>query len=349
MEIVRDEASLQRYMGEAVSVSNDSPVLLDQFLDDAVEVDVDAVCDGERVVIAGIMEHIEEAGVHSGDSACCLPPYSLPAELQDEIRRQVELMALELGVIGLMNTQFAVQGSDIFVLEVNPRASRTVPFVSKACGRAYAKIGALCMAGTTLSEQGILKEQVPTYFNVKESVFPFVKFPGVDPLLGPEMKSTGEVMGVGKTFGEAFGKATLATNTLLPKSGTAFLSVRERDREGLCDIARELLEIGFKLVATPGTCSALNDSGIECEKVNKLRHGRPNILDQMKNRDIDLIVNTTEGSKAVSDSYYIRKEALAGNVAYFTTLAAARATCKALAEAGKEEVYSLQSLHQELA
>ena len=349
MEVVRDENSLQRYMAEAVSVSNDSPVLLDEFLDDAIEVDVDVVCDGEQVVIAGIMEHIEEAGVHSGDSACCLPPYSLSKPMQDEIRRQVSLLAMELGVVGLMNTQFAVQGDDIFVLEVNPRASRTVPFVSKACGVAWAKVGALCMAGIKLAEQGVTKEKVPTYYNVKESVFPFIKFPGVDPLLGPEMKSTGEVMGVGKTFGEAFGKATLASNMILPQAGTAFLSVRERDREALVGIARQLLELGFKLVATPGTCTSLSAAGIDCEKVNKLQQGRPNILDSLKNKEIDFIVNTTDGSKAVSDSYYIRKEALNGNVAYATTMASARAICRALADAGNEDVYSLQHLHQELA
>ena len=349
MEVVRDETALQRYMVEAVSVSNDSPVLLDEFLDDAVEVDVDLVCDGKQVVIAGIMEHIEEAGVHSGDSACCLPPYSLSKPLQDEIRRQVSLLAMELGVVGLMNAQFAVQGDEIFVLEVNPRASRTVPFVSKACGVAYAKVGALSMAGVSLAEQGVTSEQVPGYFNVKESVFPFIKFPGVDPLLGPEMKSTGEVMGVGKTFGEAFGKATLATNMILPHGGMAFLSVRERDREGLVEIARQLLALGFDLVATQGTCASLTEAGINCRKVNKLQQGRPNILDSLKNKEIDFIVNTTDGRKAVSDSYYIRMEALSGNVAYATTLASARAICRALAEAGNEDVYSLQHLHQELA
>ncbi len=349
MEVVRDEVALRRYMVEAVSVSNDSPVLLDEFLDDAVEVDVDLVCDGEQVVIAGLMEHIEEAGVHSGDSACCLPPYSLSKHVQDEIRRQVSVLAIELGVVGLMNAQFAVQGEDIFVLEVNPRASRTVPFVSKACGIAYAKVGALCMAGVKLAEQGITEELVPKYFNVKESVFPFIKFPGVDPLLGPEMKSTGEVMGVGKTFGEAFGKATLATNMILPHGGTAFLSVRDRDREALVEIAQQLLALGFKLVATSGTCASLTAAGITCSTVNKLQQGRPNILDSLINKEIDFIVNTTAGSKAVSDSYYIRKEALSGNVAYATTLASARAICRALAEAGNEDVYSLQHLHRELA
>ena len=353
MEVVRDEASLLRYLDEAVSVSNDSPVLLDHFLDDAIEVDVDAVCDGKDVVIAGLMEHIEEAGVHSGDSACCLPPYSLSDEVQSEIKRQVTLLALELGVVGLMNAQFAVQRAEqrdaIFILEVNPRASRTVPFVSKACGAQFARIGARCMAGMSLAEQGVLAEQPTRFFNVKESVFPFGKFPGVDPMLGPEMKSTGEVMGVGKTFGEAFGKATLASNVKLPKKGTAFLSVRERDRPSAVEVARQLLELGFSLVATSGTCAALHSAGLECTAVNKLQQGRPNVLDQLKNREIDYVINTVEGSKAVRDSYYIRKEALHGHVPYVTSIAAARAVCRAMSVAGEEDIYSLQQLHQETA
>jgi len=333
-------------------VSNDSPVLLDHFLDDAIEVDVDAVCDGKHVVIAGLMEHIEEAGVHSGDSACCLPPYSLSEEVQSEIKRQVSLLALELGVLGLMNAQFAVQRSgeqdDIFILEVNPRASRTVPFVSKACGAQFARIGARCMAGMSLEEQGIVEEQSTRFFNVKESVFPFGKFPGVDPVLGPEMKSTGEVMGVGKTFGEAFGKAT-PSNVKLPKKGTAFLSVRERDRPSAVEVAGQLLELGFSLVATSGTCTALHAAGLECTAVNKLQQGRPNVLDQLKNREIDYVINTVEGSKAVRDSYYIRKEALHGHVPYVTSIAAARAMCRAMSVAGEEDIYSLQQLHQETA
>ena len=349
MEIVRDEESLLRYLDEAVSVSNDSPVLLDHFLDDAIEVDVDAVCDGKQVVIAGLMEHIEEAGVHSGDSACCLPPYSLPMPIQNTIREQMSAMAIELGVIGLINAQFAVQGDEIFILEVNPRASRTVPFVSKACGVQYAKVGARCMAGVSLIEQGITGETHTTFYNVKESVFPFAKFPGVDPLLGPEMKSTGEVMGVGRNFGEAFGKATLATNTPLPVTGMAFLSVRERDKPGLLEVARQLHVLGFQLLATGGTARVLDAADIPCRHVNKLQQGRPNVLDQMKNREIDFIVNTTEGSKAVRDSYYIRQEALNGRVPYATTLAAARAMCRAMAEAGSENIYSLTEIHQEIA
>jgi len=349
MEIVRDESGLLRYLDEAVSVSNDSPVLLDHFLDDAIEVDVDAVCDGKEVVIAGMMEHIEEAGVHSGDSACCLPPYSLPLPVQNKIREQMSAMAVELGVVGLINAQFAVQGDEIFILEVNPRASRTVPFVSKACGVPYAKIGARCMAGVALAEQGITGETKTAFYNVKESVFPFAKFPGVDPVLGPEMKSTGEVMGVGRNFGEAFGKATLGTNTILPTSGTAFLSVRERDKPGLLEVARQLHSLGFELLATRGTCKSLDAAGIPCREVNKLQQGRPNVLDQMKNREIDFIVNTTEGSKAVRDSYYIRQEALNGRVPYATTLAAARAICTAMVEAGSENIYSLTEIHQEIA
>ncbi len=349
MEIVRSEASLLRYLDEAVSVSNDSPVLLDHFLDDAIEVDVDAVCDGKDVVIAGIMEHIEEAGVHSGDSACCLPPYSLSNAIQDEIRRQVSLLALELGVVGLMNAQFAVQGESIFILEVNPRASRTVPFVSKACGVQYARIGARCMAGISLTEQDVTRERQPAFYNIKESVFPFGKFPDVDPVLGPEMKSTGEVMGVGRTFGEAFGKATLASNVTLPNRGIAFLSVRERDRSHAVEIAGQLITQGFRIVATRGTCRAITDAGLACSAVNKLQQGRPNILDQLKNGEIDYIVNTVEGSKAVLDSHYIRSQALTGHVPYVTSIAAARAMCRALDEIDNKDIYSLQQLHQEIS
>ncbi|MCB1757153.1 MAG: carbamoyl-phosphate synthase large subunit, partial [Gammaproteobacteria bacterium] len=350
MEIVYNEADLRRYMTDAVQVSNDSPVLLDRFLNDAVEVDVDAICDGTDVLIGGIMEHIEEAGVHSGDSACSLPPYSLSQEIQDQMREQVAKMARKLKVIGLMNTQFAIQDNQIFILEVNPRASRTVPFVSKATGVPLAKVAARCMAGVSLAEQGMTKESRPLYYNVKESVFPFVKFPGVDPLLGPEMKSTGEVMGVGKTFGEAFLKGLLGSGTRLPTSGLAFISVREVDRQGAVSVGRKLVEAGFRLVATRGTQAALEAAGIDCKMVNKMQEGRPHIVDMIKNDEIDLIVNTTEGKKAIADSYFIRREALNRKVAYSTTIAGAEAFCAALASTGKPfEIYSLQDLHEEMA
>ena len=350
MEIVYDEDSLRKYMTQAVQVSHDSPVLLDRFLDDAIEVDVDAVCDGTDVVIAGIMEHIEAAGVHSGDSASCLPPHSLTEQVQEQLRAQVRLMALELGVVGLMNTQFALKGDEIYVLEVNPRASRTIPFVSKATGIPFAQIGARCMAGISLQDQGALTEPKPAFFSVKESVFPFAKFPGVDPVLGPEMKSTGEVMGVGRSFAEAFGKATLATNMRLPVSGCAFLSVCDRDKPVIVEVGRVLAELGFSLVATGGTCDVLLDAGLDCTRLNKLKQGRPNILDQLKNREIDFIVNTTEGSKALTDSYYIRQEALAGHVAYATSISAAKAMCAsmslAISGAGNDGIYSLDQIHE---
>ncbi len=349
MEIVYTEADLRRYMNEAVQVSNDSPVLLDRFLNEAVEVDVDAVCDGKEVLIGGIMEHIEEAGVHSGDSACSLPPYSLNEDIQSELRSQVAEMARKLKVVGLMNTQFAIQGHQIYILEVNPRASRTVPFVSKATGRPLAKIAARCMAGVSLAEQGITHESSPVYYNVKESVFPFVKFPGVDPLLGPEMKSTGEVMGVGKTFGEAFFKGLLGSGTQLPTSGVAFISVRDQDRPGAVSVGRKLADAGFKLVATRGTQSALEKAGLDCRVINKMQEGRPHVVDMIKNDEIDLIVNTTEGKKAIADSYYIRREALNHKIAYSTTIAGAEAICAALSTGGLHDIYSLQELHEEIA
>ncbi len=348
MEIVHEEEDLRRYMAEAVQVSNESPVLLDRFLNDAVEVDVDALSDGREVLIGGIMEHIEEAGVHSGDSACSLPPYSLGPVIQNRLREQVRAMALELGVVGLMNTQFAIQGDEIFVLEVNPRASRTVPYVSKATGRPLAKIAARCMVGCTLLEQGISGEVIPAYYSVKEAVFPFVKFPGVDPLLGPEMKSTGEVMGVGRTFGEAFAKAQLGAGDQLPRGGRAFISVRDIDKPKAVDIARELQRLGFTLVATQGTAAALRARGLDCETVHKVGEGRPHVVDLIKNDQIDLIVNTTEGKQAIADSFSIRREALMHKVSYTTTLAAARATCQALRELDNETVNCLQDLHREL-
>jgi carbamoyl-phosphate synthase large subunit len=348
MEIVHEEEDLRRYMAEAVQVSNESPVLLDQFLNNAVEVDVDALSDGREVLIGGIMEHIEEAGVHSGDSACSLPPYALGPALQDRLRDQVRAMALELGVVGLMNIQFAIQGDEIFVLEVNPRASRTVPYVSKATGRPLAKIAARCMVGRSLAQQEVFGEVIPAYYSVKEAVFPFVKFPGVDPLLGPEMKSTGEVMGVGRTFGEAFAKAQLGAGNPLPRGGQAFISVRDVDKPKAVEIARELQRLGFALVATQGTAAALHAHGLDCATVHKVGEGRPHVVDLIKNDQIDLIVNTTEGKQAIADSFSIRREALMHKVSYTTTLAAARATCQALRELDNETVNCLQDLHREL-
>ncbi|MDW8324385.1 MAG: carbamoyl-phosphate synthase large subunit, partial [Burkholderiales bacterium] len=349
MEIVREEADLVRYMHEAVKVSNDSPVLLDRFLNDAIEVDVDAVADGEQVVIGGIMEHIEQAGVHSGDSACSLPPYSLSPALQDELRRQTTALARGLGVVGLMNVQFAIQGETVYVLEVNPRASRTVPYVSKATGRPLAKIAARCMTGRSLREQGVESEVVPPYFAVKEAVFPFRKFPGVDPLLGPEMKSTGEVMGVADTFAEAFLKSQYAAGVKLPRGGTACLSVRNPDHPRVAAIARELHALGFKLVATRGTAAAIAAAGLPVTAVNKVAEGRPHIVDMIKNGEIDLIVNVVEDKRAVKDSYSIRTAALAANIPYFTTLAGAMAACMGMKGRRDITVTSLQELHQRLA
>ncbi len=348
MEIVYNEEELSRYMKTAISVSNDSPVLLDRFLDDAIEVDVDAICDGKDVLIGGIMEHIEQAGVHSGDSACALPSYSLSDEIQDRMREQVRQMALELGVVGLMNTQFAIQGDKIFILEVNPRASRTVPYVSKAIGVPLAKVAARCMAGKSLVEQGVTEEVIPEYYSVKEAVFPFIKFQGVDPILGPEMKSTGEVMGVGRTFGEAFAKSQLAASVVLPTGGKAFISVRGVDKVSVVDIAKDLAELGFELLATRGTQKILQDAGVDCEFVNKVAEGQPHIVDMIKNDEIDLIVNTTEGRQAVADSREIRRAALQHQVNYTTTLAAARATVLALNSVDTGSVNRLQDLHGEL-
>ena len=352
MEIVFNEEELSRYLKQAVSVSNDSPVLLDRFLDQAVEVDVDAVSDGERVVIGAIMQHIEQAGVHSGDSACSLPPYTLPDGVQDRIREQVKAMALELGVIGLMNVQLAVQDEEIFVLEVNPRASRTVPFVSKCIGVSLAKVAARCMAGTSLAEQGFIEEIIPQTVNVKESVFPFNKFPGVDPILGPEMKSTGEVMGVGDTFAEAFFKAVLGAGVTLPNQGRAFLSVKESDRPGLVAIGRELKQLGFNLVATHGTAETLRAAGIESDTINKVGQGRPHVADMLKNEQIDLIVNTTEGHQSIRDSAVIRRLALQKKVCYTTTVAGGEAYCIAIrygAENRGETVRRLQDLYASAA
>ncbi|WP_438970804.1 carbamoyl-phosphate synthase large subunit [Methylophaga sp.] len=348
MEIVYNEDELQRYMTSAVKVSNDSPVLLDRFLDDAIEVDVDAICDGKDVLIGGIMEHIEQAGVHSGDSACALPPYSLSNAIQDQLREQVRQMALELGVKGLMNTQFAIKGEEIYILEVNPRASRTVPYISKSIGVPLAKVAARTMAGMSLKDQGIDKEVVPSYYSVKEAVFPFIKFQGVDPILGPEMKSTGEVMGVGRSFGEAFAKSQLAASVVLPTGGKAFISVREADKVAAVQIAKDLAALGFSLMATRGTQKVLVDAGISCEPVNKVAEGQPHIVDMIKNDEINLIVNTTEGRQSVADSREIRRAALQHQVNYTTTLAAARATIQALSSEDIVSVNRLQSLHGEL-
>jgi carbamoyl-phosphate synthase large subunit len=348
MEIVQEQAQLERYMREAVKVSNESPVLLDRFLNDALEVDVDALCDGEEVIIGGIMEHVEQAGVHSGDSACSLPPYSLSKKLQDELRVQTVQMAKALGVVGLMNVQFAIQGETVYVLEVNPRASRTVPFVSKACGLQLAKIAARCMTGRKLKEQGVTKEIVPPYFSVKEAVFPFIKFPGVDTILGPEMKSTGEVMGIGNTFAEAFVKSQLGSGDVLPKGGKAFISVRREDRERVVEIAQALANLGFELLATRGTASALAEAGLTVTPVNKVAEGRPHVVDMIKNNEISFIVNVTEDKRAVQDSYAIRRNALQQKVTYYTTLAGAKAACMGMGHMQELEVKSLQELHKAL-
>ena len=352
MEIVHEQGDLERYMREAVKVSNDSPVLLDRFLNDAIEIDVDCLCDGQQVFIGGVMEHIEQAGVHSGDSACSLPPFSLSTEMTTEIKRQTALMARALNVSGLMNVQFAVQKGDVYVLEVNPRASRTVPFVSKATGLQLAKIAARAMAGQTLASQGITKEVVPHYFSVKEAVFPFVKFPGVDTILGPEMKSTGEVMGVGVTFGEAFVKSQMAASVNLPESGTAFISVKNQDKPKAVEVARGLHGLGFKVVATRGTAAAIKEAGIPVMVVNKVAEGRPHIVDMLKNGEVSLVINSVEERRnAITDSRAIRTQALAARVTYYTTIAGARAAVEGmqyLREGLGITVYSLQELHQSL-
>ena len=349
MEIVYSEDELKDYMAQAVSVSNESPVLLDRFLDVAVEVDVDAVSDGRDVIIGGIMEHIEQAGVHSGDSGCSLPPYSLSEDVQREIGEQVKRLAMSLEVVGLMNTQFAIQNGVIYVLEVNPRASRTAPFVSKATGMPLAKIAAKAMAGVDFARQGVTAPGRRPYFAVKESVFPFIKFADADPILGPEMKSTGEVMGTGRTFGEAYAKAQIASGVDLPRSGLVFLSVRDRDKPAAVELGRALVERGFEIVATGGTAEALARGGVPCSRVNKVREGRPHIVDMIKNREISLIVNTTEGKQAIRESHSIRGAAVHYKVTYYTTLAAAKATCEALDHLDNVVVNRLQDLHEEAA
>ncbi len=349
MEIVYKESELERYMREAVKVSNDSPVLLDHFLDDAIEVDVDAVCDGDEVLVGGIMEHIEQAGVHSGDSACSLPPCSLSPEVQERLREQTRKMARELDVVGLMNTQYAIKDDEIYVIEVNPRGSRTVPYVSKATGVPLAKVAARCMAGKTLREQGIGGEVIPDYYSVKEAVFPFNKFPGIDPILGPEMKSTGEVMGVGRSFAEAYAKAQLGAGVSFPRGGRAFISVRDADKKRLIPVAQKVVALGFEIVATEGTAKLLNEAGIACERVNKVTQGRPNVVDMIKNDEIDLIINTTEGKQAVADSGAIRSTALQHKVNYSTTLAGADAMCRAMQQSDFSKINRLQDLHEEIS
>jgi carbamoyl-phosphate synthase large subunit len=353
MEIIHAQPDLERYMRDAEELAKTyperMPILLDRFLNDAIEVDVDAVSDGVQVIIGGIMEHIEEAGVHSGDSACSLPPFSLSLAMQDELRRQTVAMAKALNVVGLMNVQFAIQGDTVYVLEVNPRASRTVPFVSKATGVALAKIAARCMAGQSLASQGITKEVIPPFYSVKEAVFPFIKFPGVDIILGPEMKSTGEVMGVGDTFAEAFVKSQLAASVKLPKSGKVFISVREADKVGAVEVARSLVGLGFTVLATRGTAAVIAAAGVDVTTVNKVAEGRPHIVDMIKNGDVSLIINTVDSKpSAMRDSYSIRNAALQGRVTYYTTLAGARAACIGMQHLTGLQVYDLQSQHKRL-
>ncbi|MFP4335702.1 MAG: carbamoyl-phosphate synthase large subunit [Wenzhouxiangella sp.] len=345
MDIVQGEDELERYMREAVKVSNDSPVLLDRFLDHAIEIDVDAVCDGQRVIIGGIMEHIEEAGVHSGDSSCSLPSFSLSDEVLAQIAGQTRQMAHGLNVVGLMNVQFALQGEQLFVLEVNPRASRTVPFVAKATGVPLARVAARCMVGETLDKQDLTEDIKSKFYSIKEPKYPFIKFQGVDPILGPEMRSTGEAMGVGHSFGAAVARAQQAVEIHAAASGRAFLSVRDADKDRLLPVARELSERGFSLVATEGTWKFLVENGVECDYVNKVTQGRPHIVDLIKNREIDYIVNTTEGRQAISDSFSIRRTALQHKVNYSTTIAGARATLRALDHWNERGVHSLAELY----
>jgi carbamoyl-phosphate synthase large subunit len=363
MEIVHEQRDLERYMREAVKVSHDSPVLLDRFLNDAIECDVDCLRDPEgKTFIGGVMEHIEQAGVHSGDSACSLPPYSLSSATVDELKRQSAAMAGALNVVGLMNVQFAIQHVDgkdvIYVLEVNPRASRTVPYVSKATGIQLAKVAARCMAGQTLASQGITKEVTPPYFSVKEAVFPFVKFPGVDTILGPEMKSTGEVMGVGKTFGEAFVKSQLGAGTKLPRptkadgtpSGKVFISVKNNDKPRAIEVARQLVAQGFELIATKGTAAAINAAGVACATVNKVTEGRPHIVDMIKNNEVVLVINTVEERRnAIADSRHIRTSALLNRVTTFTTIAGAEAAVEGMKYMDHLDVISVQEMHAQLA
>ena len=346
MQVIYNEAELTRYMQSAVEVSVESPLLLDHFLDEAIEVDVDAVCDGNDVLIGGILEHIEQAGVHSGDSSCTLPPHSLSEAMQQRLREQLRQIAKELGAVGLVNAQFAIQDHEIYVLEVNPRASRTVPFIAKATGQSLAKIAARCMVGQTLKEQNALEEKKINYFAVKKAVFPFDKFPGVDPILGPEMRSTGEVMGIAPTYGEAFAKGQWGGGQLMPTSGKAFVSVRDADKAKAVEVASSLIRQGFEIVATSGTAKAIEAAGLSCQRVNKVNEGRPHIVDMIKNDEISFIINTTEGEQAIADSYTIRRSAIQHKVCYTTTLAGGEAACFALQYERSGEVNSLQQLHQ---
>ncbi len=347
MEIIFHEQELCHYMARAEGVTADNPLLLDHFLDDAIEIDVDAICDGENVLIAGIMEHIEQAGVHSGDSSCAFPPHSLDPQVQNELRRQIKLMAKELGVIGLVNAQFAIQDDQIYVIEVNPRASRTVPFLAKATGLALSNIAARCMVGVTLAQQAALKERIPTFFTIKKPIFPFAKFPGVDPILGPEMRSTGEVMGIAPDFGEAFAKAWLGGGQNIPRCGRAFISVREADKQKVIPVVRSLVEHGFEIVATGGTGRVLKAANIPCQIVNKVTEGRPHIVDMIKNDEIDFIINTTEGEQSIADSYTIRRSAVQHKICYTTTLAGGEAACRSMSYPRISEVNSLQSLYEQ--
>ena len=347
MEIVYNEENLLRYMTTAVQASPEHPILIDKFLDEAIEIDVDALCDGNEVVMGGIMEHIEEAGIHSGDSACSLPPYSISADTVAEIRRQTVMMALELNVKGLMNVQYAIRNGEIFILEVNPRASRTAPFVSKATGRPLAKIAARIMAGKSLKELGVFGDIVPKHISVKEAVFPFVKFPGVDTILGPEMKSTGEVMGIGDTFAEAFAKSQLGANVKMPLVGNAFISVRDVDKKHVVTTAEKLYKNGFGILATGGTAAFLEDKGIPVRRINKVMEGRPHVVDAIKNGEISLVVNTTQGAQAVADSFSIRRESLMHGIAYYTTVAGAKAAVDGILTL-KEQDLSVRTLQEYL-
>lgn len=346
MKVVFNEQEFARYMKNAAEVSLDSPLLLDQFLDDAIEVDLDAVCDGQQILIGGILEHIEQAGIHSGDSACTFPPHSLSPEIQAQLKEQMCQLAKKLGVIGLINAQFAIKNNDIYVLEVNPRASRTVPFIAKSTGLLLAKIAARCMVGINLEAQGATQECLPSYFSVKNAIFPFAKFPGVDPILGPEMRSTGEVMGIGASFGQAFAKAQLSGGQIMPKAGRVFISVREADKKRAAVMAKQFVHQGFTIVATRGTAEVLMAADVPCEIVNKVTEGRPHIVDMIKNGEIQFIVNTTEGEQAIADSFTIRTSAVSRKICYTTTLAGGEAVCLSLESNGLDEVVSLQQLHR---
>jgi len=345
MEVVYKKTDLENYLVEAVQASSRSPVLLDGFLNQATEMDIEAVCDGKEVIIGGILQHIEQAGIHSGDSACSLPPYSFSKELIDEITEMVKKIAIEIGAIGLINVQLAYYDNELYLLEVNPRASRTIPFVSKCIGRSLAKVGALCMAGISLKDQDFTKEIVPEYFSVKEAVFPFNKFLGVDPILGPEMKSTGEVMGVGSSFSEAYAKAQLGAGEIIPQSGSVFLSVRDSDRPFVADLAKEFFDLGFKIIATKGTARHIDEAGIPVEIIKKVAEGRPHVVDAMKNGEVNLIVNTTEGRQSILDSASIRRTALEERIYCTTTLEGGRAVCSVLRNKELWSVERLQDLH----